>query len=316
MNTKRKYDTIDLTQDDCEYSPIPGSGHQAFEGSVASLSQSERASWADQNEDGAADDIVISISDDDDNTVFSFQLYGAMGTKIVGVQYYRGLASPGEHVILRREPRNPYDSNAIKVENVRREQIGHIPRNVAAKLAKYLDQGLLTLEGCLSGSISTYDCPIELKLFGTSDPLARAELRTRLKEDRLPVHIIDQKEREAKKRKAEESKRIAAAKKHKAKMVGASQQGDYLSQTDFTNLASSQGDGVSSQSFEEIMDNAQTVNPRDMGKVVEKFGLDDHALASMPMADSPAKLSTNLLPYQRQAVSITICCCCRLAYIF
>ena len=63
---------------------------------------------------------------------------GILDTKIVGVQYYTGYATPGEHVIVRREPHNPYDSNALRVENVQREQIGHIPRTMASKLAKYM----------------------------------------------------------------------------------------------------------------------------------------------------------------------------------
>jgi SWI/SNF-related matrix-associated actin-dependent regulator of chromatin subfamily A3 len=61
-----------------------------------------------------------------------------MNTKIVGVRFYNGYASAGERVFLRREPTNKYDPNAIKVENVMGAQIGHIPRNVAADLAKYM----------------------------------------------------------------------------------------------------------------------------------------------------------------------------------
>ena len=48
------------------------------------------------------------------------------------------IKTPGEHVIVRREPSNPYDSNALRVENVQRAQIGHIPRTMASKLAKYM----------------------------------------------------------------------------------------------------------------------------------------------------------------------------------
>lgn len=68
---------------------------------------------------------------------FSF-LLGILDTKIVGVQYYTGHATPGEYVIVRREPSNPYDSNALRVENVQRDQIGHIPKTMASKLAKYM----------------------------------------------------------------------------------------------------------------------------------------------------------------------------------
>lgn len=35
------------------------------------------------------------------------ELYGTLDTKIVGVRYYNGVASPGEVVICKREPSNP-----------------------------------------------------------------------------------------------------------------------------------------------------------------------------------------------------------------
>jgi hypothetical protein len=56
----------------------------------------------------------------------------------VGVRFYAGYASEGEHVALKRQPENRYDPNAIRVDNVMGQQIGHIPRNMAAKLAKYM----------------------------------------------------------------------------------------------------------------------------------------------------------------------------------
>ena len=40
--------------------------------------------------------------------------------------------------MIRREPSNPYDSNAIRVNNVQGTQIGHLPRQLAEKLAPYL----------------------------------------------------------------------------------------------------------------------------------------------------------------------------------
>lgn len=56
----------------------------------------------------------------------------------MGVRFYRGHATKGEHVVLNREPANPYDRNAIRVDNVMGAQIGHIGRAVAEKLAKYM----------------------------------------------------------------------------------------------------------------------------------------------------------------------------------
>lgn len=82
---------------------------------------------------------VSRSANSSDSAVLMFLFcLGILDTKIVGVQYYTGHATPGEHVIVRREPHNPYDSNALRVENVQRDQIGHIPRTMASKLAKYM----------------------------------------------------------------------------------------------------------------------------------------------------------------------------------
>ena len=161
----------------------------------------------------------------------------------------------------------------------------------------------MLVEGSLSGRVGSYDCPIALKLFGTSEPVERANLRNQMKADRLPSSVIDQKEKEAKKRKAEELKKIAAAKKGKGgKAGGGGQQWGHSSQTDYAGTLS-QGDGHSSQSIEDLIDGSERFNPREVGSVVEKFGAGEDALAAMPMADCPTKLATQLLPYQRQALA-------------
>ena len=161
----------------------------------------------------------------------------------------------------------------------------------------------MLVEGSLSGRVGSYDCPIALKLFGTSEPVERANLRNQMKADRLPSTVIDQKEKEAKKRKAEELKKIAAAKKGKGgKAGGGGQQWGHSSQSEYARTLS-QGDGHSSQSIEDLIDGSERFNHREVGSVVEKFGAGEDALAAMPMADCPKKLATQLLPYQRQALA-------------
>lgn len=79
-----------------------------------------------------------------------------------------GLVGPGEEVLLVREPHNPYDRyshlnhsehsflilkpfrNAIQVKNISRVQVGHLPRNVASKLAPLLDRRAVTVEGVIN----------------------------------------------------------------------------------------------------------------------------------------------------------------------
>jgi SWI/SNF-related matrix-associated actin-dependent regulator of chromatin subfamily A3 len=100
------------------------------------LSQSSQAIILDGEDDAEAEDLIQGSQDD--SSYVSFMHYGSLRTKIVGVRYYDGYATVGEHVLLHREPNNPYDRNAIRVLNVMGNQIGHIPRDVAARLAKYM----------------------------------------------------------------------------------------------------------------------------------------------------------------------------------
>ncbi|KAF8897054.1 SNF2 superfamily protein [Gymnopilus junonius] len=95
-----------------------------------------------------------------------------MNTNVVGIQYYRvGMVGPGEEVLLVREPQNPYDRNAIQVKNIGRVQVGHLPRNVAGKLAPLLDRRAVTVEGVINdvGGSRAYTLSITLKIFGPSD---------------------------------------------------------------------------------------------------------------------------------------------------
>ena len=284
---KRGHTQIDLTGDSDasgpSSAPIPAS-------------QVDRDSWIEEND---ADDVIVSSQDNGDDIAPHFQLYSLVDTKIVGVQYYRGLANRGEYVLLNREPSNQYDSNAIRVDNVQRKQIGHVPRAMASKLAKYMDSGALIVEGSLAGNIGTYDCPMTVKLFGTSEPVERANLRNQMKADRLPTNVIDQKEKEARQRKAEELKKLAAAKKT-AKGARGSQ--NIPPNGDFTGT-SSQGISEPEKSLDDFIEASQRFDPREMGQVAEKFGTTEDVLAEMPMADCPKQIATELLPYQRQALA-------------
>jgi hypothetical protein len=50
-------------------------------------------------------------------------------------------AAPGRPLVLRRDANNPHDPNAIAVDTSRGEQLGWVPREVAAELAGDLDMG-------------------------------------------------------------------------------------------------------------------------------------------------------------------------------
>lgn len=282
---RRAADVVDLTGSDDEavQQPCKIARSENHPGTGA-FSQSQRDQWVD--EEGADDVIFLSQDGEMGGADEMLELYGVLHTKIVGIQYYTGYATAGEHVLIRREPSNQYDPNAIRVDNVQRDQVGHIPRQIASKLAPYMDSGSLMVEGMLSGNKGTYDCPLAVSLYGTSNPADMEALKNRMKASGLPIDVLLRKERDAQKRRAAELKKVA--KMAKAPTFAGS---------------SSQSTGDTSRSLEDIILESESFNPREMGQVVEKFGAGEEALSQMPMAERPERLATSLLPYQLQGLA-------------
>ncbi|PQE03821.1 hypothetical protein CJF30_00006520 [Rutstroemia sp. NJR-2017a BBW] len=179
---------IDLTGSD-EENDVPQRKHPRVSASSSSqflstAPTSVRDQWL-VGENGEESDIIDLSQDVEEG--FGWVCLGAIDGKIVGIRYYHGYATPGEQVMIRREPSNPYDSNAIRVNNVQGTQIGHLPRQLAEKLAPYLDSKTIVLEATLAGEKGNFDCPVLLKVYGPGEPVARAELESKLKADRVPL---------------------------------------------------------------------------------------------------------------------------------
>lgn len=301
---KRKIEVLDLTGSDDEVTYVsqsrkaPKSSNdsrppsQSQRNDSGSFSQAQRDEWV---EDGDEDEVIVMSQDGSAGVGETFELYGTLDTKIVGVRYYNGHATVGEHVLVRREATNPYDSNAIRVDNVQRDQIGHIPRQNAAKLAPYMDTGALVVSGVLSGRRGEYDCPIRISLYGTNEPVAQANLKSRMQADGLPLEALTKRENEARKRKTAELKKVTKKGSNQGSKFGSSQ-GNYTA-------GSSQNSNDTGQSLDDIMIESERFNPREMGNVIEKFGAGEAALAAMPMANDPQRLCTPLLPYQKQGLA-------------
>ena len=96
--------------------------------------------------------------------------------KVVGIQYDGRLEvfaklKMGEQVLLRREPTNPHDYNAILVERLTGEQIGYVKRTEAAHLAVMFDDIGEPVPGTISSLISaSYQYPLPVVYVGFTLP--------------------------------------------------------------------------------------------------------------------------------------------------
>lgn len=265
-------------------------------------SQRERDSWlatTQENEDDIRREIGLT-ADFDDDVYENYQLYGILNTKIVGCRFYNGHATTGEYVRVKREPGNPYDRNAMRIDNCMGNQIGHIGRQQAAKLAPLLDSGELLVEGALTGPKDYFECPIGLKLFGTSDPVAMAELKQKMQGLRLPVNELTRTERERKQREKDQAAREKAAKSMKK---GGNTVIDPEGPNRYANLNTASASQQPAPTMEEVLNNTTAIfNPRDVQDAVNKFVAGEATLEKMPLAKQPTEMSTQLLPYQLQGL--------------
>lgn len=152
------------------------------------------------------------------------------------------------------------------------------------------------VEGILAGNKGVYDCPITLKLYGTSDPIKQLELMDKLKKDRLPIAELIQRKSDVTRRELQEmraaAEQLAAEWEDSDNAFGVNRAPSGRNQIE-----------KNQHSISDIIGQSVAFNPREMGQVVEQFGMDEKELASMPMAECPEALSTELLPYQRQGLA-------------
>jgi SWI/SNF-related matrix-associated actin-dependent regulator of chromatin subfamily A3 len=180
--------------------------------------------------------------------------------------------------------------------NVQGVQIGHIPRGVAAKLAKYMDSRSLLIEAQITGEKGAFECPMELKFYGTNEPVERENLMSRMRADKLQIgQVTDRKRKEA--AAAKERERLAKeaakrAKKKGAAVVDVAGQSYENGMADFM-AASSQGGFGAGPSLEDIVGGSQRYNPRNVEQAVEEFGVKEQDLVRINSLNANELLLTH-----------------------
>nr|KAF6378326.1 helicase like transcription factor [Myotis myotis] len=97
-------------------------------------------------------------------------LFGTLRGHVVGLRYYTGVVNNNEMVALQRDPNNSYDKNAIKVNNVNGNQVGHLKKDLAAALAYIMDNKLAQVEGVVPfGANNAFTMPLHMTLWGKEE---------------------------------------------------------------------------------------------------------------------------------------------------
>ena len=136
-------------------------------GSSSSSSSSDRSARQQEDEE--------EKEEQEEDEIFLGRARGV----IKGVQHYQGVAHAGEYVILRREPTNVYDSNALEVLNLANQRIGHIAKETASVLASIIDRKLIDIEATIPRPSGVYQQDVDLAFYVTAQnaPAVREHLQ-------------------------------------------------------------------------------------------------------------------------------------------
>ncbi|XP_009882765.1 PREDICTED: helicase-like transcription factor [Charadrius vociferus] len=119
---------------------------------------------------GLEDFLSVGDTSGTEEDTDSAVLYGTLRGSVVGLRYYTGIVNNNEMVALQREPNNPYDKNAVKVNNVNGDQVGHIKKELAAALAGILDNKLALIEGVVPyGAKNAFTMPVQMSFWGREE---------------------------------------------------------------------------------------------------------------------------------------------------
>ncbi|KAJ3293783.1 hypothetical protein HDU79_011900 [Rhizoclosmatium sp. JEL0117] len=199
---------------------------------------------------------------------------GSVCSKIVGVSYYTGIVLLHEAVALVREPRNAYDANALRVDNIGGVQVGHIPRATAAVLAPLIDQRCLKVEAVVdqrprSGAASIN---IVLSFYLRNHAMRDVVLR-----------------------------RLAA--------LGVRSQPTISGGPSTSTLEVRAPTTVNPlQEWEKLLQKGGTMTPQASSELVENLVMSEKDLEKMPEAPQPTNITTKMLPYQKQGLYWMLSC--------
>ncbi|GKU21611.1 unnamed protein product [Fusarium langsethiae] len=289
-SAKRAHEFIDLTSDDesetrqkrpalngpsgqhqRESQNRPGQGGTNVYGGGSS-SQNAPSSTAEPD--------YLDLTQDDEGP--PLELYGTFSGKIVG-----------------------YDRNAIRVDNVVGDQIGHLPRKVVEKITPYVvrqttrvrtlaspfsDEKLRIAAMSFSKPSSRAKRPsmtvqLSSSSMGLSDPQERSRIEESLKKDKL----VKATELKNSRKETEARKKVALG-----LMNGCSTHGVG------SELAVPQKPEIT---MDNVLQKSEAVEMRKGDDAIKSLAIGEDELEKMPMADQPEDLKAQLLPYQLQGLA-------------
>jgi SWI/SNF-related matrix-associated actin-dependent regulator of chromatin subfamily A3 len=153
-------------------------------------------------------------------------------------------------------------------------------------------------DAVVTGEGNGYDIPVDIGMYGTSNPARKRQLRDRLVNDGLKCDEFDRRNSEA------ERARLGDLQRATRNIITISDDDDDdHSQMRFLVTGNHTIPSRFHQTMDDIIANSELFDPRQVQQYAEKYGMSQDDLAKLPKATQPKRIATQMLPYQLQGLA-------------
>lgn len=97
--------------------------------------------------------------------IFLFDIYVAGTTHIENIEAIGSTLHEGDKLVFYREPDNPHDPQAIRIETIKREKIGYVPQQDNVIFSRLMDAGKALFGKVTSKEMRRKWLRIEVKIY-------------------------------------------------------------------------------------------------------------------------------------------------------
>ncbi|MDU4045295.1 MAG: HIRAN domain-containing protein [Peptoniphilus harei] len=97
--------------------------------------------------------------------IYLFDTYVAGTSHIEGIENIGGSLKDGDRLVFYREPENEHDPQAIRIENLKGEKIGYVPRKDNVVFSRLMDAGKVLFAKVIEKEMKDKWLKIKIKIY-------------------------------------------------------------------------------------------------------------------------------------------------------
>ena len=107
----------------------------------------------------------ITLSTPFERDIYLFDTYVAGTTHLEGIEAVAESLGEGDRLVFYREPDNPHDPQAIRIETLKKEKIGYVPRKDNVVLSRLMDAGKVLFAKIIAKEMQGNSLKIQIKIY-------------------------------------------------------------------------------------------------------------------------------------------------------